>query len=143
MQDLFIPIDTASYTNYYRDLIRLGILNQYVLNYVDQYRNELMNQYPRLIDFKSHFEVDDKILAGLTAYAREQGIPDNPTEFAVSEKQIRLLTKGYIARDLWSTSEFYEIVNEEDSKFRTALSIIRNWDLYEASLLTGKDKMKP
>jgi len=143
MPDLFIPIDTGYYTNYYRDLIRLGILNQFVLNYVDQHRNELMAQYPRLIDFKSQFKVDDVMLAGLTAYAREQGIPDNPAEFAVSVKQIRLLTKGYMARDLWSTSEFYEIVNEEDPKFRTALSVIRNWDLYEVSLLTGKDKTEP
>jgi carboxyl-terminal processing protease len=141
MPDLFIPIDTAYYTNYYRDLIRLGILNQFVLNYVDQQRNELLSHYPRLIDFKSQFEINDKILVRLTAYAREQGLPDNPAEFAVSEKQIRTLTKGYIARDLWSTSEFYEIVNDEDPKFRTALSIIKNWDLYEASLLTGKDKM--
>ena len=143
MPDLFIPLDTAYYTNYYRDLIRLGILNQFVLNFVDQHRNELLKQYPRLIDFKSRFEIDEKTLNRLIAYAREQGLPDNPSEFAISEKQIKVLTKGYIARDLWSTSEFYEIVNEEDLKFRTALSILRNWDMYVANLLMGKDKQTP
>jgi carboxyl-terminal processing protease len=125
MPDLFVPLDTSYYTNYYRDLIRLGILNQFVLT------------------FKSGFEMDEDILNRLIQYAGEQGLPENVADLAISGKQIQTLAKGYIARDLWSASEFYEIVNDEDAKFQTALSILKNWDLYEVSLLTGKDKTMP
>lgn len=141
MPDLFIPIDTAYYTDYYRDMIRMSILNQFALQYVDRHRNELLSRYPCLTDFKSAFKIDEKMMTDLVAYAREQGLSENPDQLAISEKQIKLLAKGYIARDLWSTSEFYEIINEEDPKFRTAVSIIRNWDLYEASLLIQKDEI--
>jgi len=143
MPDLFIPLDTTFYSDYYRDLIRLGILNQFVLNYVDQRRNELLGKYPEIKDFKSGFELDQEMLDQLTRFAVGEGLPENPSELALSEKQIRTLAKGYIARDLWSASEFYQIINEEDSKFQAALSILKNWDLYEASLLTGQDKSTP
>jgi carboxyl-terminal processing protease len=143
MPDLFVPLDTSYYTDYYRDLIRLGILNQFVLNYVDKSRDELLRKYPGINDFKSNFEVDQDMLSQLTLYAKEQGLSENPAELTMSGQQIRTLVKGYIARDLWSTSEFYQIVNEEDAKFQAALSILKNWDLYEVSLLTGKDKSTP
>ncbi|OFY57610.1 MAG: peptidase S41 [Bacteroidetes bacterium RBG_13_46_8] len=143
MPDLFIPLDTSYYTDYYRDLIRLGILNQFVLNYVDQNRNELLRLYPDILAFKSGFEMDEDILNRLTLFAVEQGLPENPDALTVSGKQIKTLAKGYIARDLWSTSEFYQIVNEEDAKFQAALSILKDWDLYEVSLLTGKEKSLP
>jgi carboxyl-terminal processing protease len=143
MPDMFIPLDTSYYTNYYRDLIRLGILNQFVLNYVDKNRDELLRRFPDILVFKSGFEMDQDLMNRLTLYAVEEGLPENPAELAISGKQIKTLAKGYIARDLWSTSEFYQIVNEEDAKFQAALSILKNWDLYEVSLLTGKDKSIP
>jgi carboxyl-terminal processing protease len=143
MPDMFIPLDTSYYTNYYRDLIRLGILNQFVLNYVDKNRDELLRRFPDILVFKSGFEMDQDLMNRLTLYAVEEGLPENPAELAISGKQIKTLAKGYIARDLWSTSEFYQIVNEEDAKFQAALSILKNWDLYEVSLLTGKDKPTP
>jgi carboxyl-terminal processing protease len=87
--------------------------------------------------------MDQDLMNRLTLYAVEEGLPENPAELAISGKQIKTLAKGYIARDLWSTSEFYQIVNEEDAKFQAALSILKNWDLYEVSLLTGKDKSIP
>jgi carboxyl-terminal processing protease len=143
MPDLFIPIDTTFYSDYYRDLIRLGILNQFVLNYVDMHRYNLTQLYPDITQFKTKFEIDRGFMDQLVQFAAEQGLPQNAPELATSEKQIKTLTKGYIARDLWTTSEFYQIINEEDTKFRTALSILGNWDLYAISLLRGKDNVTP
>ena len=87
--------------------------------------------------------MDQELMKQLTVYAAEEGLPENPSELSVSGKQIQALAKGYIARDLWSTSEFYQIVNEDDNKFQAALSIIKDWDLYEVSLLAGKEKITP
>jgi carboxyl-terminal processing protease len=138
MPDLFIPLDTTNYSDYYRDLVRLGILNQFVLNYVDGERQGLLTRFSGIEEFKKDFEIDQDIIKRLVSYAAAQGLEENPSQLAISENQIRLLLKGYIARDLWSTSEFYEVINDDDPRFRTALSVIENWNLYEASLLTGK-----
>ncbi len=141
MPDVFVPLDTSYYTDYYRDLIRLGILNQFVLNYVDRHRKELFINYPQVSAFKKAFNIDDRLINDLIAFAREKGLSENPAAIAASVNQIKLLLKGYIARDLWSTSEFYEIVNEEDARFKTALSVIQNWDLYETNLMYGREKI--
>jgi carboxyl-terminal processing protease len=143
MPDLFVPMDTSFYTDYYRDLIRLGVLNQFVLNYVDQNRNKLLARYPDITAFKLGFVVDRDLMNQLTRYAEEQGLHQNEQDLTISGKQIKTLTKGYIARDLWSASEFYQIINDEDAKFQAALSVLKNWDLSVASLLEGKDKSIP
>jgi hypothetical protein len=57
---------------------------------------------------------------------------------ALSRDQIEVLLKAYIARDLWSNNEYYEITNERDPKFETAITILENWDKYEAMLLNKK-----
>jgi carboxyl-terminal processing protease len=87
--------------------------------------------------------MDQELMKQLTVYAAEEGLPENSSELELSRKQIQTLAKGYIARDLWSTSEFYQIINEDDDKFQAALSIIKDWDLYEVSLLAGKEKTTP
>ncbi len=41
MPDRFVPIDTTMYSDYYRDLVAKGVINQYVLSYMDKNRNAL------------------------------------------------------------------------------------------------------
>ncbi|UCH15205.1 MAG: S41 family peptidase, partial [Bacteroidales bacterium] len=38
MPDFFVPIDTSFYSDYYRDLMRRGILNRFTLKYIDNNR---------------------------------------------------------------------------------------------------------
>ncbi len=40
MPDYFVSIDTSYYSDYYRQLIRKGLLNRFVLQYVDTRRND-------------------------------------------------------------------------------------------------------
>ena len=53
----------------------------------------------------------------------------------MSGDKIKLLIKAYIARDLWTNSEFYEIVNEKEIRYQRAINILDNWDHYEALLM--------
>jgi carboxyl-terminal processing protease len=130
MPDIFVPLDTSDYSDYLSDLIRQGILNQFVLEYVDKNRKDLRETYNTFQDFRQDFVVDDKLLQKLVAYAREQDLPENETEFMTSQKRIAVLIKAYIARDLWTTSEFYEIANEDNEIFLKALEVMNNWDTY-------------
>ncbi len=41
MPDVFIPVDTSGYSNYFRDLRRNGIIYQYAFSFVDQYREQM------------------------------------------------------------------------------------------------------
>ena len=42
--------------------------------------------------------------------------------------------KAYIARDLWGTNEFYQILNENDPKFLKSIQVLENWEKYQVLL---------
>jgi carboxyl-terminal processing protease len=138
MPDYFVSIDTSYYSDYYRQLVKKGTINQFVLEYVDRNRKELQKQYPDFKSFKIDFEVGERLLSGLIKYAENNGIPENQRDLSVSREQVDLLLKAFIARDLWSNNEFFEISNEKEPKFETAVTILKNWDKYEAMLLNKK-----
>jgi carboxyl-terminal processing protease len=82
--------------------------------------------------------VDEKLFDQFIRYSEDKGVPFEEKDFLVSKHQLGTLLKAYIARDLWSNSEFYEINNDSDPKFETAVTILKNWDKYEAMLLNKK-----
>jgi carboxyl-terminal processing protease len=138
MPDYFVSIDTSYYSDYYRDLLNKRTIDQFVLEYVDQNRKDLLLQHPDIENFAGTFKLDDKLLSRFIQYANSKGIPYNEKDYVISREQIDLLLKAYIARDLWSNNEFYYISNEKDPKFETAVTILRNWGKYEAMLLNKK-----
>lgn len=138
MPDYFVSIDTSYYSEYFRQLMRKGTINQFVLEYVDNNRKDLQKQYPNFKSFKEDFQVQEKLLLKLIKYAENNGIPENKADLLISQSHIENLLKAYIARDLWSANEFYEISNEKDPKFETAVTILKNWEKYEAMLLNKK-----
>jgi carboxyl-terminal processing protease len=138
MPDYFVSIDTSHYSNYYHQLLRKRTVDQFVLEYVDMHRKELIKQYSDIESFKGDYEINESMMDKFVQYSEEKGVIYNPQDFLVSKDQLKTLLKAYIARDLWSTSEFYEISNERDPKFETAVTILNNWDKYEAMLLNKK-----
>jgi carboxyl-terminal processing protease len=138
MPDFFVSIDTSYYSDYYRQVIRKGLLNRYVLEYVDSRRKEIHKLYPDFAGFKNGFILSDEFLSGFYEFAARNGVPKNDKDIALSGDQIQLLLRSYIARDLWTNNEFFEIANENDPKVETAMNILRNWDKYEVMLLNTK-----
>jgi carboxyl-terminal processing protease len=138
MPDYFVSIDTSHYSDYYRQLNQKRILDQFVLQYVDRHRTELHTLYPEMDSFKGNFSVDEKLMNQFIQFASDKGVVFNKKDYLVSAQQIEMFLKAYIARDLWSSSEFFEISNEKDPKFETAVTILRNWNKYEAMLLNKK-----
>lgn len=131
MPDVFIPLDTANYTSFYRDIVRKGTFNMFILNYVDQNRDKLKAEYPGFSKFKNQFELTPEIFSELLEYAKKNGIEPAPEDIEKSKMLISVQLKGLIARDLWNTSEYFEIVNESDETFKTAIKIISNQSMYE------------
>jgi carboxyl-terminal processing protease len=138
MPDYFVSIDTSFYSEYYRQLLSKGTINQFILEYVDRNRQDLLKQYPTFRSFMEDLDIGEKLMPRLIQYAENNGIHEDKQDLTLSQDQIELLLKAYIARDLWSANEFYQISNEKDPKFETAVTILRNWDKYETMLLNKK-----
>jgi carboxyl-terminal processing protease len=135
MPDIFVPIDTSSYSDYYRDLIRKGILNQFVLQYVDKNRDYLKKAYTDFTKFKQEYIFGDEIFSELNDYAKKEGIKYNQSDFDISQNQLKITIKAYIARDIWGTNEFYEVMNQNENNFLKAVEVMKNWDEYQKQLM--------
>jgi carboxyl-terminal processing protease len=126
MPDYFVPLDTTAYTDYYRELIGKGIFNRFVLQYVDQNRKQLLKDYTDFDDFNSSYHASEVILEKLVAFASTEGLEYVETDWNISESQISLLLKSYMARDLWGIEHFFEIYNSADDVFIRAVEILEN-----------------
>lgn len=138
MPDYFVPIDTSFISAYYNRLVNRGILNSYVLSWVDDHRRELTRDYPEFSKFRDEFRVSDRIMDKLSAYAAEQDLAFDQEDFETSKEHMRLMIKAYMARDLWNTSEYYEIVNRENPNVIQALEVLVDEGIYQALLQEKK-----
>ncbi len=138
MPDYFVSIDTSYYSNYYRQVIRKGLVSQFVLEYIDAHRAELLASYPDFNSFRDRFSAESLLNGPFTAFASARGLTEDPKDLEISGEHLAMMLKAYMARDLWTSSEFYEIANAREPRFETAVSILKNWDKYEAMLLNTK-----
>ena len=135
MPDIFVPLDTSSYSKYSGQLYRKGIVYQFILGYLDSNRDLLKAEYKTFERFDSEFEVDDEMFEDFIAYAEKEGVARDDEGLAISGNDLRMYIKALIARDVFTSSEYYKLMNRNDKVFRKALEVFKNWKQYENSIL--------
>lgn len=134
MPDIFVPVDTTMYSDYYRDLLAKGTINTYAVKYVEKHRKELLKNYRDEDSYYTHFNIDQDIIDGLTDMAREEGIKDNPEQLERSLPIIKGVLKGLIARDTYEDGNYMRAVNHLDPIFVEAMRIINDKKQYDKLL---------
>jgi carboxyl-terminal processing protease len=134
MPDVFVAADTSYNTPYLRKLVGKNVLNTFTLDFFDKNRTKLTSQYKSFDDFKKNFQFSPDDIKAFIAKGEAEGIPYNDEQFNTSKKEILLLLKGYIATNIWQTSELYEIVNENDTVIEKALKVISDKKSYNTLL---------
>lgn len=128
--DVFIPMDTTYYTDYYRDLVASGTMNRLVMDMLDENREMWKEQFPAFSDFSSRFEVPDSFIDELVEKGEENDIVPNRQELSISEYWIRLQIKALIARNLWDTGKYYQTINPALPFFNKVIELVENEDKY-------------
>jgi carboxyl-terminal processing protease len=134
--DFFVPLDTSDITDYFGDLNRSGMFNNFGLNYVNGKRNELISKYPDFQTFKSNFIVSKEFINDFKSYVNKEK-PDlkfNEEEYKISEKLIHLRLKAEIAQNLWGYPEFYELYNQRNEILQKGISILKNKEYSKINL---------
>ncbi|MDR1331511.1 MAG: S41 family peptidase [Tannerella sp.] len=134
MPDVFIPLDTALYTDYHRKVVNIGLINQVAIDYLDRNRTALNKKYRDIGAFKKNFEVTAGTMQSLQELAAKEQIEFEAEQYAKSEPLMKLQIKALIARDLFDMSEYYQIINDENKSLREALRIINDPDEYNRIL---------
>lgn len=140
MPDMFVPIDTTMYSDYYRDLMANGIFNRYAVEYVDRHRDDIKRDYPTESDFVRNFDFTQEMLNSLVALGEKNGVKPNPEGLEKSRAIICAITKGLIARDVWDMNGYFRSVNPVSrGTYEKALELVNNKDLYD-KLISGGGK---
>lgn len=136
MPDYFVPIDTTTLTNLHRDLIAKGVVNRISISEVDKNRNALLANYPDVEIFKKKYEITPEMVDNLKQMALSDSIKWDNEQFERSRDFLFTQLKALIARDLYNSSAYFRIMNDENEIFKEAFRIINNEKRYN-SLLKG------
>ena len=131
-----VEADTAGFSVYYANLIRRGVVNEYVISYMDRERGRLERAYPDFAAFDAGFGVGEEMLTGLTALGAERGVEFDEAGFAASEPLMRVQLKALVAQRLFDTGAFYRVMNPaQNGAYRRAVEILGGWEHEGAPLL--------
>ena len=137
MPDIFIPIDTSFNSKLYTNLVRKGALNRFTTDYGLKHRDDIKARYGDFEQFNKGFVVGQDLIEGLKKAAEEAKVEWDDSQFAHSEKFILLQTKALIARNVWETQQYYQVMALEDAGIKKALEILGDEKGYK-KLLKGK-----
>ena len=137
--DILIDVDTTEYSQYQAQLIRRGVVNEYVGVLMDSRRDSLQRLYPTFERFDEAFKIDDATLRGLTELGAERGVAPDEAGFAVSAELLRVQLKALVAQRLFGTEGYYRVVNRLRSEaFREAVSLLEAWEQRGRPLLENR-----
>jgi carboxyl-terminal processing protease len=138
--DVFVPIDTTFYSDYYRDLIRTSTLTNFMTGYTDSNRKTFLRKYRTFDRFNEEFSFDNATMEALKEAGEKNNVKFSEEQYQKSAAEIMRVMKGLVARDLWDMNEYYMVVNQEDDVINKALSIINDLALYEKLLGDRKEQ---
>ena len=139
--DEIVATDTTAMPKYMVDLIMRGVIREYVIQYLDTHRSELNAAYPDFGTFDAGFSVSESMLEELAALGEEREVAHDIQGLTGSRHLISLQIKALTAQRLFSTTEFYRVVNADDTGGRwlsRAVEILNDWKHLGEPILKGR-----
>ena len=110
MPDIFIPIDTSKISDYYVDLRRKNVFNDYIMDYVDKNRESLKQKYPDFKKFQAEFVLDDAFMNDFAKTAEKAGVKKS----SVNPEKLNLMIAQYVQKIKADTILFAKLNNYND-----------------------------
>jgi carboxyl-terminal processing protease len=123
MPDIYVPVDTSSFTANITKLYLDGRFNNYVYLYYMSHRNEV-NAFRNPAEFSRGFVNTDSAWNGLVDFASKDNV--NLHNIPAKDKSdVQSRIRAYLARLRWRTQGFYEVSNSNDPVVQKALQLIK------------------
>ena len=135
MPDVFVPFDTAQYTETYRKISRANLIVNESLKYTTKQRKKLAKAYSTFEAFNKEYVVPESLLASILKQAAEKKIlPKDDDEKKATLDQLAFTLKALVAYDLWDRNEYLRIINERDDIVQRALQLLNeNYEIPPSS----------
>ena len=122
MPDIFIPVDTTGFSNYFEKVRNSGFIYRFAFDYSDNNRKALFK-------LKTADEISDYLdktayYGEFLNYADSKGVPKNEKDLVISENILKVQLKAYIARNIIDNNGFYPIIQNIDTTLKKAIAIM-------------------
>ena len=134
MPDVFMAVDTSNNSDYYRALVRRDVFRSFILEYTDENRKKILEEYPHFEDFYNNFYLSGDEISSFIKRGEELGVKFVESQYNKSKDEILLILKALIASNIWQTNEYYRIINENDMVIKKALEILNDTQTYNNTL---------
>jgi carboxyl-terminal processing protease len=124
MPDIFVPFDSTRFNNFYSALIRKGVYNTFVNNYLDDHRREMEKKFKTIEAYKNRFEVTDEMFEDLLDLAKEKKVTINQSELTPNIDYYKLQLKALIGRNLFNQNAYFYILAPMDVEINKALEVM-------------------
>ena len=139
MPDVFVPLDTLEYSQFYKDLSRSGVINTFALNYANDNRESISKMFTDAKAFKDGFKTDEEFMNQFFGYAvkEDTSLTFVKEDYEISKDLLQIRLKAMIAQNIWDYSAFYQIFNVKNEIFMKAYEVLSQGK-YEEMDLTAK-----
>ena len=125
MPDVFYPMDTVTFPDYYNKLFTRGIINAYAGQYFDSHLNDLFIKYPDVRSFEKEFRVTDDILLQISVFAKEKyGLEKDSLSYQRYGERIARYFKAYLGRDLYEHGAYYLLISHSDPMIMKSVQLL-------------------
>ncbi len=132
MPDVFIPFDSTRYNRVLTSLIRKGVINAFVNEYLDDKRKSLLKKYPSFEKFNASFEFTDEEYSEFIKQGEKEEVLTTENKPTLNESFVKLQLKALVARNLYEPSSYFEILAPSDHEINKALELIKEETTYES-----------
>lgn len=136
MPDIFIAADTSHHYQYISALRRKQITRNFAADYIDNNREQLKEKYPEFEQFNKTFEISEADIETIVALGEEAEVERNEESLAFVKDNLKQEIKAYIARDIYSLNELFQVLNADDETIQKALEVIEDKKEYNKLLVT-------
>lgn len=137
--DILVTRDTTWYSDYWARLRGKGVINEFVIDYMDKNRASLERDYADFDAFYRGFAVEQPMLDALVQLGEKRGVPYAEEGMQKSKGQIGVQLKALIAQKMWTMTEYFQVVNREaDDFFAKAMEVLDHWDDYSQGIRDGR-----
>lgn len=122
--DVFVPLDTILLNDSYL------LLRQYIPEFTFKYVADHPEEFSELTidNFSDRYSVGNQQWNAFMDYVKTKGMDEKPPQLNLVKKDLEILLKARIARQLFGDVGFYTILNEDDEMVRKALEILAEPD---------------
>lgn len=132
--DFFVPLDTTLMPLLAQRIITEGILNRVFAKNIS-YKQQTLLTYPSSEAFREKYTADSFILDEIKIALKDEDIAYTPEEWDKTKNFLRQQVKAFMARELYSATLQYQILNDYNAIYKEALQIIQSPQRYEQMLL--------